>query len=138
MKLHVEQYFGNWLQHKDVTMPIIDNAKALVEACNKLIEAMELTGVEFTINPMTQSIIGGETLGGFRPQDCPIGAPQSAHKQGLAVDIYDPDNKIDNWIIGHQKILHQYCLYFEHPIATPRWSHWSIRRPKSGKRIFYP
>jgi hypothetical protein len=138
MKLHTEQYFGKWLGHKDVTMPIIDNAKRLVDACNKLIAAMESTGLTFTINPITQSLVGGETLGGFRPQDCPIGAPQSAHKQGLAVDIYDPDNRIDNWIIGHQKILNEFGLYFEHPTATPRWSHWSTRKPKSGRRIFYP
>lgn len=138
MKLHVEQYFGKWLAHKDVTIHIIDNAKSLVAASNKLIEAMEMTGLTFTINPITQSLVGGETLGGFRPQDCPIGAPMSAHKQGLAVDIYDPDNRIDNWIIGHQALLNQFGLYFEHPTATPRWSHWSIRKPKSGRRLFYP
>jgi hypothetical protein len=138
MRLHVEQYFGKWLAHKDVTMPIIDNAKALVSACNTLIQVMEATGLRFTINPLTQSLVGGETLGGFRPQDCPIGAPQSAHKQGLAVDIYDPDNKIDNWLIGHQQVLKEFGLYFEHPTATPRWSHWTTRKPKSGKRIFYP
>lgn len=138
MKLHVEQYFGKWLNHKDVTMPIIDNAKLLVERANRLISVMEATGLELKINPLTQSIVGGETLGGFRPQDCPIGAPMSAHKQGLAVDIYDPDNAIDNWLVGHQKILKDYGLYFEHPSATPRWSHWSIRAPKSGRRFFYP
>jgi hypothetical protein len=99
---------------------------------------MEATGLRFTINPLTQSLVGGETLGGFRPQDCPIGAPQSAHKQGLAVDIYDPDNKIDNWIIGHQQVLKEFGLYFEHPTATPRWSHWTTRKPASGRRIFYP
>jgi len=136
--LHVEQYFGKWLGSKDVTMPIIDNAKRLVDSCNRLISAMELTGINFTVNPLTQSLVGGETLGGFRPQDCPIGAPKSGHKQGLAVDIYDPENQIDNWIFGHQKSLDQYGLYFEHPTATPWWSHWSIRKPPSGRRIFYP
>lgn len=138
MKLAVEQYFGKWLTHKDVTMAIIDNAKGLCIAVNKLIMAMEATGFEFKINPLTQSLIGGETLGGFRPQDCPIGAPSSAHKQGLAVDIYDPDNAIDAWLVKNQATLKDFGLYFEHPTATPRWSHWTVRAPKSGRRFFYP
>jgi len=138
MMLHVEQYFGKWLQHKDVTLAIIDNAKDLCERSNRLIAIMEDTGLELQINPLTQSLVGGETLGGFRPQDCPLGAPMSAHKQGMAVDLYDPDNRIDNWLVGHQKALEQYGLYFEHPSATPRWSHWGTRKPKSGRRFFYP
>lgn len=138
MKLHVEQYFGKWLKSKDVTIAIIDNAKALVNECNRLIERLEGEGVILIINPLTQSLIGGETLGGFRPQDCPIGAPQSAHKQGLAVDIYDPDNKIDNWLYKNQSALKEFKLYFEHPAATNHWSHWSLRAPKSGRRFFYP
>ena len=138
MNLHPEQYFGKWLKSKDVTIEIIDNAKRLCAAVNRLISVMELTGFEFKINPITGTIVGGETLGGFRPQDCPIGAPLSAHKQGLAVDLFDPDNKIDSWLIGHQKLLKDYGLYFEHPTATPRWSHWSIRKPRSGRLFFYP
>jgi hypothetical protein len=138
MIIHPEQYFGKWISHKDVTLEIIDNAKALCIAVNRLIASMEMTGFVFKINPLTGTIIGGESLGGFRPQDCPIGAPKSAHKQGQAVDIYDPDNAIDNWLTGHQALLKDYGLYFEHPTATPRWSHWSTRKPKSGRTFFYP
>lgn len=138
MKLHVEQYFGKWLKSKDVTIEIIDNAKFLCAACNKLISEMEFHGVVFRENPLTQSLVSGETLGGFRPQDCPIGAPRSAHKQGLAVDLYDPDNKIDGWLYSHQSMLKEFGLFFEHPTATNTWSHWSIRAPKSGRRFFYP
>lgn len=138
MKLHVEQYFGKWLAHKDVTMPIIDNAKALCLEVNALMARMELDGFIFKVNPNTQSVVGGETLGGFRPQDCGLGAPMSAHKQGLAVDLYDPDNTIDAWIMAHPLLIKEFDLYFEHPIATRFWSHWTIRKPKSGKRIFYP
>ena len=138
MILHPEQYFGKWLTSKDVTLEIIDNAKYLCLAVNELIADMEGAGFVFKINSLTGTIIGGETLGGFRPQDCPIGAPKSAHKQGLAVDLFDPDNAIDTWLLAHQAELKQYGLYFEHPTATPRWSHWSIRKPKSGRRFFYP
>ena len=138
MKLHPEQYFGKWLKSKDVNIELIDNAKRLCAAVNKLIEVMEQTGFVFKINAFTGTIVGGETLGGFRPQDCEIGAPKSAHKQAMAVDLFDPDNAIDHWLVAHQALLKQYGLYFEHPSATPRWSHWTIRAPKSGKRFFYP
>lgn len=138
MKLHVEQYFGKWLNSKDVTIEIIDNAKLLVLSCNRLIGEMEFHGVKFRENPFTHCIIGGETLGGFRPQNCTLGAPMSAHKQGLAVDLYDPDNKIDDWLYSHQSMLKEFGLYFEHPKATNTWSHWTIRKPKSGNRFFYP
>lgn len=136
--LTLQQYFGKWLKCDDATDRRKDNAEVLVVRVNKLVAVMEQGGVSFKVNPLTGSIVGGETLGGFRPQACPIGAPQSAHKEGLAVDIYDPDNKIDAWITSHAKELAQYGLYFEHPTATPRWSHWTIRAPKSGRRFFYP
>lgn len=138
MKLHIEQYFGKWLTHKDVTLVIIDNAKALCTEVDKLIARMELDGFIFKINPNTQSIVGGETLGGFRPQDCALGAPLSAHKQGLAVDLYDPDNAIDAWIQAHPLLIKEFNLFFEHPSATPYWSHWTIRAPKSRRKVFYP
>lgn len=136
--LTLTQYFGKYAQHKDVTAERLANAERLVMAVNRLHQLMVIGGVTFPINPLTGSIVGGETLGGFRPQDCPIGAPASAHKQGLAVDIYDPKGEIDGWLISHQLGLKPYGLYFEHPATTPRWSHWTVRAPKSGRRFFYP
>jgi hypothetical protein len=138
MKLTLEQYFGKYLHHKDVTPERRANAEKLVDTVNRLYDIMVAAGVVFKSNPLTGSIVGGETLGGFRPQDCPIGAPASAHKQGLAVDLYDPDGTIDSWLVSHQLALKPYGLFFEHPTATPRWSHWTIRAPKSGRRFFYP
>lgn len=138
MNLTLIQYFGKYLKHIDATTERKDNAEKLVIAVNRLIDIMVMAGVTFRTNPLTGSIVGGETLGGFRPQNCPIGAPASAHKQGLAVDIYDPDGKIDDWLISHQLELKQYGLYFEHPTATRGWSHWSTRKPRSGRTFFYP
>ena len=42
----------------------------------------ELLGVPCTINA------AGRQYCGWRPQDCPIGAPKSMHKLGRAVDIH--------------------------------------------------
>lgn len=127
---------GKWAGN--VTPAQEDNIEQLVATCNALIEVMEADGITFKVNPITGSIVSGETLGGFRPMDCPIGAPNSAHKQGMAVDLYDPENKIDDWLYFHAPKLEKCGLWFEHKSATPYWSHWSIRQPKSGRRFFHP
>lgn len=136
--MNTAQYFGKWLNNRDVTPERMNNAENLCAAVNKLMEYMEADGMQFPINPHTRTNVGGETLGGFRPQSCAIGAPQSAHKEGMAVDIYDPDNKIDKWLLAHEAELELFSLWFEHPDATPHWSHWSTRKPKSGNRFFRP
>lgn len=136
--LTIEDYFGQWADHPDVTDEIRANAETLIYAVNALIAAVEAGGAAFNINPNTRTIVSGSQFGGFRPQDCPIGAPQSAHKQGMAVDIYDPDNDIDEWLWQHRVWLDRYGLYFEATQSTPGWSHWSTRAPGSGKRFFLP
>jgi hypothetical protein len=133
-----EALFGKYFKHTDATNAIKENADAFIAKVNALIEVMQEDKVVFATNPLTGTIVGGETLGGFRPQDCPIGASKSAHKQGLAVDLYDPEGKIDLWLQSHASTLRAYGLYFEHPKATPRWSHWTSRAPKSGRLFFYP
>ena len=137
-QLTIEQYFGKWLTHPDANAAVKNNADLLIEKVNVLIQHVTKDDVIFPINPHTGSIVSGETFGGFRPQSCAIGAPKSAHKGGEAVDIYDPHNEIDGWLLRYSMILPQFGLYFEHPSATPRWSHWGIRRPGSGNRFFYP
>lgn len=136
MKLTTTDVIGKWAGH--ITPAQHDNIDRLVATANALIEVMVSDGVMFPVNPMTGSIVGGETLGGFRPQNCPIGAPNSAHKMGMAVDLYDPNNAIDKWLWNHRSTLNTSGLWFEHPDATPRWSHWSIRPPRSGARFFRP
>ncbi len=99
---------------------------------------MVAAGVVFPDNPATKSGVSGQTFGGFRPQSCTQGASNSAHKEGQAVDRYDPGNKIDDWLMAHPDSLVRHDLYIEHPSATAGWSHWGTRAPKSGKRVFYP
>lgn len=135
------QYLGVYEDHKDATPAILDNAVELLVAVGKLqLMAIE-DGVEFPINPATNSQVSGSQNGGFRPQDCPIGALHSSHKQGLAVDIYDPQGLIDAWCMMHSGVggkLEQCGIYIEHPSATKGWSHWTIKPPGSKKRVFYP
>ena len=130
----LDDYFGKWTGKDEH----IQNAVILLDAVNKMHDALVAKGVTFPYNQKTNSLISGEAFGGFRPQSCTIGAPQSAHKLGMAIDIYDPDNKIDEAIMSDITILQQHGLYIEHPDATKGWSHWSIKKPRSGNRIFYP
>ena len=136
MKLTLENVVGKY--ESSATPEILNNIIRLTDECNRLIRVMEADGVVFKTNPITGSIISGETLGGLRPQSCPIGAPKSAHKLGMAVDIYDPDNKIDSWLASHPSVIKEYDLWFEHPTATNHWSHWSTRKPGSGRKFFLP
>jgi len=99
---------------------------------------MSADGVVFPINPATECGISGKTYGGFRPQSCPQGAAHSNHKLGLAVDRWDPLNRIDDWCMQHIEVLEECGIWIEHPDATPGWAHWQSVQPKSGRRVFLP
>jgi hypothetical protein len=134
----LQQYFGKWWNHSDVTDEIQANAERLLAACEHMESLSVADGIVFLNNPATGSGVSGVTFGGFRPQDCPQGAPHSAHKEGLAVDRFDPHNEIDAWCMDHEYILTECGIYIEDPSATKGWSHWSIKPPKSGKHVFMP
>ena len=136
-----KQYFGFWMYRTDKTNLITEHSAKLLKAVNGLMEEAEKQGVKFPVNPVTRSQVSGAEYGGFRPLACPIGAPGSAHKQGSAIDIFDPENLIDVWCVDQSEkgeLLERYGIYIEHPASTPKWSHWSIRRPQSGNRVFIP
>ena len=134
----LNQYVGPHRASPDWTPTREQNATKLLAACCALEVEMARGGVSFPDNPATKSGVSGQTFGGFRPQDCPIGAPNSSHKEGLAVDRYDPRGEIDAWCMAHIDRFEKHGIYIEHPSATPGWSHWTIRAPKSGNRAFYP
>ena len=137
----LDHYFGPWKDHKDATEERRQNAILLLHACAALQYFAERDGVEFLDNPHTGNNVSGKTYGGFRPQDCPQGAPSSSHKQGQGVDRYDPEGLIDAWCMNNSEVggLLETCgIYIEAPISTPGWSHWTTRRPRSGNRVFYP
>jgi hypothetical protein len=136
--ISLAEYVGPWGRSPDWTSERKQNAIGLLSAVWKLMSLAMSDGIEFPINPVTHSSVSGQTLGGFRPQASPVGAPKSNHKQGLAVDLYDPHDLIDAWCMSHLDVLEQCGIWLESPTATPGWSHWQCVPPKSGRRVFLP
>ena len=136
MQITFEQYFGKWLGHKDATDVREDNARKFLPMVNSLLLDAQAYGIVLGFNPATASGVSGTQYGGFRPQSCPEGAPNSSHKEGRGVDVYDPQNLLDDWLTDD--ILGAHGLYREHPDSTPHWCHLTDRAPKSGHRTFLP
>ena len=134
----LDEYFGKWLHHPDVTDTVMENAEKLLDSVADLEALARADGVKFPDNPATGSGVSGETYGGFRPQSCTQGAVHSSHKEGLALDRYDPDSGIDVWCMANFPKLADCGIYIEHPDSTHGWSHWTIKAPGSGHRAFYP
>ncbi len=136
MLVSVQDLLGPWKSHKDVTPAVLTNLAALALCIDKLLMKAREAGIRLKVNKSTGTLIAGKRYGGFRPQDCPEGAPGSAHKVGKAGDIYDPDNVLDAWCTD--EILTECNLYREHPDKTDGWTHLTIRAPGSKKRTFWP
>jgi hypothetical protein len=62
----------------------------------------------------------------------------SKHLAGMACDIYDPEKELAKWCLANEDILRRIGLWCEHPDYTPRWMHFQVTPPKSGKRFFIP
>lgn len=127
---------GPWQHSPDLTDDRRDNINDLVPAVNALLTMAGRAGIPLPTNPKTGTQVSGKQFGGFRPQTCTIGAPHSAHKEGMAVDIYDPTNALDEWITDD--VLRECGLYREGGRWTPGWTHLTTRRPGSGNRTFQP
>lgn len=134
----IQQYVGPHDASPDWMPATVANAERLLAACARLEALAVADGVVFAENPATGCGVSGLTFGGFRPKNCPQGAQKSNHKKGLAVDRYDPDNKIDAWCMKNLDKLEECGIWIEHPSATDGWSHWQCVPPKSGNRVFYP
>jgi hypothetical protein len=134
----LQQYAGYWAGHENWNPACQREAKILLDRVNALIADYEATGKTVAINQFTKSQISGAKYGGFRTQDCPIGAPKSSHKLGMAVDIIDRDNALDDWLTANPEVLIKYDLYREHPDDTKAWVHLATKKPKSGNRTFKP
>lgn len=132
----IKQYFSADLQG-EATQQHRENAEELLGRVNTLLQdAAERGNVVVPVNPNTDSQISGAGHGGWRKLHSPVGAPGSAHKDGRAVDVYDPDGDLDEWITD--QVLSMHGLYREHPSSTRGWCHLTTRQPKSGRRSFYP
>ena len=134
-----DEYVAKHKDSPDLTEEIKENIeKLLLPKVNKLLIYMKDWGVSLHVNPSTKSFISGVDFGGFRPQYCPIGAPKSNHKRGLAIDVYDPYNQLDLWCMNNHAILEELGLWLEHPSATNRWCHVQAVPPRSNNRVFLP
>lgn len=136
--ISIDDYFGRWLTHPDVTEMVMTAANEFLLKVNDLLQVMIDGGCVLDINPRTKTYVSGETYGGFRPQSCPQGAPASSHKVGRGVDVYDPENELDGFLMIHQALLKERGLYIENPSATPHWCHITDRAPGSGLTVFNP
>lgn len=134
--LSLRDYFGPWGEHPDATPEVEEAAQALLEKVNSLLIEADAHGVDMIDNPHTGSLISGHKYGGFRPQDCPEGAPNSKHKTGHACDIYDANGALDRWLTD--KRLEAHGLAREHPQKTLGWVHLQDILPPSGRRTFWP
>lgn len=132
----LSQYVGVHKDSPDWTAERKSNATELLNRVNALLGHLGRQGMPMQINPVTGSLVSGQTFGGFRPQSCPQGAPTSSHKTGQGVDLFDPRENLDNAITTD--LLIEFGLYREAPSATRGWAHLTTRPPKSGKRTFLP
>jgi hypothetical protein len=129
-------YFAGYKDHKAITPEIRSRAAMLLTHVNAfLLELYEDGQCDYDINPITSSMISGVKNGGWRPPECTEGAPNSSHKQGQGIDIFDSDGDLDNACTD--TLLAKHGLYREHPAQTVRWLHLTTRAPRSGRRTFY-
>lgn len=136
MSIDSDDLFAGYAGDPGITLEMRKNAVTLLGKVNALLGWAETQGWQPQINPHTGTQVSGKTDGGWRPQSCPTGAPNSAHKQGRAVDIFDPDDSLDRLVTDD--VLEDFGLYREAPESTPHWLHITDRAPGSGKRSFSP
>lgn len=65
-------------------------------------------------------------------------AKKSKHLIGMAADILDPENKLDEWLEQNAKVLEEIGLWVERKDSTPGWTHLQCCPPNSGNRFFKP
>ena len=139
MKISSAEYFGAKISHPDATPERVANATALLLSVNALLEEAQ-TVFRLQCDPDTGTLIsgskGGAGDGGFRLATSTTGKPGSPHRDGMGVDVFDPVEKLDDWIT--RKILIKYGLYREAPAFTKGWCHLQTRAPKSGNRSYIP
>jgi len=116
------------------------NASLMVELANKLVLLAQGARIYLPTHPRTGTIISS----GWRPASVnaatPNAAPNSKHMTGQAIDLYDPDGDLDEWLLtaDGQKTMADLGLWHEHPSATKGWAHVQSLPPRSGRRTFYP
>lgn len=115
-------------RHKECTTEVKANAEQLLIKVNKLLKELGFTKVKVS--------------SGFRPStvnSAISGAKKSLHMIGKAIDIADPDGKLDKAISEKPELLTTYGLWLEHPDSTVGWAHLDTGSRFERKiRIFKP
>jgi hypothetical protein len=125
---------------KSLTVAIENEAARTVDLANKLLDTAALFGVILPTHPVNHTHVSS----GWRPPainaNTPNAAPNSKHMTGQAIDIYDPDGDLDEWLTTEKGLatLESIGLWIEHPSATKGWCHCQTVPPNSGRRVFYP
>jgi hypothetical protein len=123
---------------EDLTAEVRENAEKTVALTNALLAVLQTEGIPLEAHPTTTSIVSS----GWRPplinRQIKNAAVRSKHMTGEAIDLYDPDGLIDEYLLTRPEPLVALGLYQEHPSATKGWAHIQIVPPKSGNRVFYP
>jgi hypothetical protein len=128
-RITLAQYFmGRDAEHgAELTESLRRNAGAMVARANMLLER---AGIACAVNS------------GWRPHavnaQVPNASPRSRHLTCEAIDLADPDDRLDAWCVRHLEVLEALGLWLEHPQATPGWCHLQIVPPRSGRRVFEP
>jgi hypothetical protein len=143
MKISMTDY---WMG-RDVIFPLAmtseieQEGRRTVDLANQLIERASMFGVILTqTNPRTGTFVSS----GWRPPSInastPNAATNSKHMTGCAIDIYDPDGDLDDWLMNEkgQATLASLGLWMEHPAATKGWCHVQTVPPNSNRRVYYP
>lgn len=63
---------------------------------------------------------------------------KSSHLYAKAVDISDPKQELQKFILNHIELIESTGLWFESFAFTKTWVHAQISPPLSGRRFFMP
>ena len=123
-----------------LTPDIEREAMRTVDLANKLLAQAKTYGVTVDLHPVNASPVSS----GWRPPEVNAATPNAAlrskHMTGQAIDIFDPDGDLDDWLMTGegQAALTALGLWHELPSATKGWAHLQTIPPRSGRRTFYP
>jgi len=142
--ISLADYFKAYAGYPEITPEIEANAADLLAKHGALMAYAVADGWKPQVNPVTGTMVSGDQNGGWRPQACPIGAPDSTHKKGKAVDTHDPGRRLASWCMANLDRLRDLGLYMEDPRWTAwkkgggGWVHLQSVPPRSGKLVYIP
>ena len=134
--ISMADYLGRYAADADTAVRIA--AGDLLVSVNELLDVAHAEGVPLYENPATDNMVSGTQNGGYRPHYVRVGAPESKHRTGHAVDVFDPRRELAAWCIQNVARLVECGLAMENPRWTPTWVHLQDLLPASGRQVFIP